>query len=95
MNGLTSNNTKIRKKLEWYDIRCPYRSMSGTGTSVLGVILLVWVQAMDRYEHSGGRTIRYWSAVTHCTMISNTSGAMVSSMVRYSLDNPVWQCWKR
>jgi len=27
--------------------------MRGTGTSVLGVFLLVWVQEMDRYEHSG------------------------------------------
>ena len=51
MNGLTSNNTKIRKKLEWYDIKCPYRSRCGTGTGVLGVFLLVWVQPMDRYEH--------------------------------------------
>ena len=76
-------------------VECSYRSMCGTGTSVLGVFLLVWVQAMDRYEHSGGGTIRYLSAVSHCMMISNTSGAMVSSMVRYSLDKPVWQCWKR
>ena len=77
------------------NVKCSYRSMRGTGTSVLGVFLLVWVQAMDRYEHLGGRTIRYWSAVSHCTMISSTSGAMVSSMDRYSLDNPVRQCWKR
>ena len=52
MNGLTSNNAKIRKKLEWYDISCPYRSMSGTGTGISGVFLLVWVPSMDLYEHS-------------------------------------------
>ena len=27
--------------------------MSGTGTGVLGVFLLVWVPSMDLYEHSG------------------------------------------
>ena len=36
-------------------IKCPYRSMSGTGTGVLGVFSLVWVPSMDLYEHSEGR----------------------------------------
>ena len=34
------------------NVKCPYRSMSGTGTGVLGVFLLVWVPSMDLYEHS-------------------------------------------
>ena len=33
-------------------VKCPYRSMSGTGTGVSGVFSLVWVPSMDLYEHS-------------------------------------------
>ena len=31
--------------------KCLYRSMSGTGTGIPGVFLLVWVPVMDLYEH--------------------------------------------
>ena len=34
------------------DVRCPYGSMSGTGTGIWGVFSLVWVPSMDLYEHS-------------------------------------------
>ena len=34
------------------DVKCPYRSMSGTGTGIYGVFSLVWVPSMDLYEHS-------------------------------------------
>ena len=34
------------------NVKCPYRSMSGTGTGISGVLLLVWVPSMDLYEHS-------------------------------------------
>ena len=34
-------------------VKFPYRSMSGTGTGISGVFLLVWVPSMDLYEHSG------------------------------------------
>ena len=33
------------------NVKCPYRSMSGTGTGISGVFLLVWVPSMDLYEH--------------------------------------------
>ena len=33
-------------------VKCPYRSMSGTGTGIKWVFSLVWVPAMDLYEHS-------------------------------------------
>lgn len=61
MNGLTFNNTKIRKKLEWYVIRCPYRSMSGTGTGVWGVFLLVSVPSMDLYQHWDYNRVYSWA----------------------------------
>ena len=34
------------------NVKCPYRSREWTGTGILGVFLLVWVQPMDLYEHS-------------------------------------------
>ena len=35
------------------------------------------------------------SSDSHCTIFSNTSGEMVSSMSRYSVAAPVWQCWNK